>query len=267
MARLGVRGTRALGILGALLMSMGFALASLSTRVWQLLLTQGLLYGLGSSLLYFPILSAAPESFTAHRASAMGIILSGAGVGGLVLSPLIRALLSACGPRWTLRVLALLTLAVALPAALIAPPSRLGARRPTHVGRTLAQKPAFVLAAVAGFLQSGGNGLPATFLAEYSVVVGYSVGTAATLVAVSSGVNAAGRLVAGWAGDRWGRQNVLVVTVVGCVVAVVGLWMGSVREGGMVLWVVFVVFYAIVGGGYNALFPTVSDPFLMPSAY
>lgn len=80
-------------------MSLGFGLASLSSQVWHLLLTQGLLYGIGSSMLYFPILSAAPEYFTAHRGSAMGFILSGSGIGGLVFSPVIRALLEGVGPR------------------------------------------------------------------------------------------------------------------------------------------------------------------------
>jgi hypothetical protein len=56
-------------------MSLGLGLASISTQIWHLLLTQGLLFGLGASLLYFPILSAAPEYFTSHRGTAMGFIL------------------------------------------------------------------------------------------------------------------------------------------------------------------------------------------------
>lgn len=50
-------------------------------QIWHLLLTQGFLYGVGSSMMYFPILSVAPEYFDQHRGSAMGVILSGAGVG------------------------------------------------------------------------------------------------------------------------------------------------------------------------------------------
>jgi hypothetical protein len=62
----------------------------------------------------------------------MGFILSGAGIGGLVFSPLIRALLTAIGPRWTLRALSFLNLLISLPIAITASPSRFIGRRPTH---------------------------------------------------------------------------------------------------------------------------------------
>ena len=258
LARLNVQGTKVLCIIGVLFMSLGLGLASLCSQVWQLLLTQGLLYGIGSSLLYFPILSVAPEYFTTHRGSAMGFILSGAGIGGLVFSPLIRALISSIGPRWTLRALALLVLVLSLPIAATAAPSRFVGRRPTHIDIKLAMKPSFLFSVGAGFLQAGGNGLPLTFLAEYSVVLGYSAGFGATLLAVSNGVNSISRVMIGFAGDRFGRQNTLILTVVLCVISVLGFWLGSVSGGNKVLWIVFVVLYGITGGGYNALFPTVS---------
>ncbi|KAE9370424.1 monocarboxylate transporter [Stipitochalara longipes BDJ] len=256
LARLNVQGTKLLCIIGVLCMSLGLGLASLCSQVWQLLLTQGLLYGIGSSLLYFPILSVAPEYFTAHRGSAMGFILSGAGVGGLVFSPLVRALISSVGPRWTLRTLAFLVFVVSLPIAATAAPSRFVGRRPTHIDIKLAMKPSFLFSVGAGFLQAGGNGLPLTFLAEYSVVLGYSAGFGATLLAVSNGVNSISRVMTGFAGDRFGRQNTLILTVVLCVISVLGFWLGSVSGGNKVLWIVFVVLYGITGGGYNALFPT-----------
>jgi len=65
---------RTITILGVLMISAGFALASFCTTIWQLLLTQGFLVGLGMSLLYFPLLAPAPEYFTNHRATAMGVV-------------------------------------------------------------------------------------------------------------------------------------------------------------------------------------------------
>lgn len=65
---------RTITISGVLMMSLGFALASLSSSIWQLLLTQGFLVGLGMSLLYFPLLAPAPEYFNSHRATAMGFV-------------------------------------------------------------------------------------------------------------------------------------------------------------------------------------------------
>lgn len=65
---------RTITISGVLMMSAGFTLASFSSSIWQLLLTQGFLVGLGMSLLYFPLLAPAPEYFTNHRATAMGFV-------------------------------------------------------------------------------------------------------------------------------------------------------------------------------------------------
>ncbi|RDW65273.1 hypothetical protein BP5796_09965 [Coleophoma crateriformis] len=241
---------------GVLLMSLGFGLASISTQVWHLLLSQGLLYGVGSSMLYFPILSVAPEYFDAHRGTAMGFILSGAGVGGLVFSPLIRYLLSRVSIRWTLRIMSLLTLAIALPIACSVSRSRFAARRPTHIDLKLISKPTFWFATVAAFLQSGGNPVPLTFLSEFSIALGYSAGFGAVLLAVNNGINSASRIITGVAGDRLGRQNTLIFTVFMSAIAVCTFWLGSAFSGSRPLWLAFVIMYGAASGGYNALFPT-----------
>jgi MFS family permease len=259
MAR--VKDVRYLTVAGVLFMSLGFGLASLSTRIWHLLLTQGLLYGIGSSLLYFPILSVTPEYFNSHRGLAMGFVLSGSGVGGLVLSPLIRLLLSSWSARWTLRFLCFFNLLISMPIALTAPPSRFRTRRQTHVDVSLARKPAFLFASAAAFFQAAGNLLPLTFLVEYSLVLGYSSSFGAVLLALNNGVNSCFRVLTGFAGDRFGRQNALICTVIASALSVVAFWLTSVDNGyatskAQVLWILFVVFYGVAGGGYNALFPT-----------
>lgn len=188
----------------------------------------------------------------------MGFVLSGAGVGGLILSPVTAALLSQLGPRWTLRILALLNVIISLPIALNAAPSRFRTRRQTHVNLSLAVKPAFLLSVGAAFLQAAGNLLPLTFLVEYSRAIGYSASFGAVLLAISNGVNSAFRVLAGYAGDKFGRQNTLIVTVVVSAMTVVAFWLTSVdaNGGNQALWVLFIVFYGVAGGGYNALFPT-----------
>lgn len=126
-------------LLGTALSTLGLFLASFSTHVrricrslkrysfeliiwpklWHLFLTQALLYGVGATLCYFPIMSFAPRFFDRNRGFAMGVILSGNGVGGLVLAPLIQALIDHVGVRWTLRVLALINLILLTPIAFV----------------------------------------------------------------------------------------------------------------------------------------------------
>ncbi|KAM5440991.1 hypothetical protein MferCBS31731_003775 [Microsporum ferrugineum] len=255
MSRVKGNANQKIATIGCCLMSASYALAGSSQRLWQLLLTQGLLYGMGSSMVYFPILSVAPEYFDRRRGAAMGFILSGASIGGLILSPLIRALLDIIGARWTLRAMALANLMITLPVAISAPPSRSMTRRPTLVNIRLAKKPAFILQSLAALLQASGNFVPMAFLPEFSTVIGYSMSFGATLLAVNNGVNAVSRVLMGVTADKLGRQNTLVIGVLGSAASVWCLWLAAAVNGGKAPWLSFVIMYGILAA-FNALFPT-----------
>ncbi|KAK8003614.1 hypothetical protein PG989_003333 [Apiospora arundinis] len=258
---------RAITITGVFMMSVGFALASLSTSIWHLLLTQGFLVGMGMSLLYFPLLAPAPEYFTNHRATAMGFILAGGGAGGLILSPVIRALLSSLGGRWTLRIYAAFNLVVGLPVAWSVPRSRFATgsaseppERPnTHISRALASRSTFIFSAVAAFLQAAGAQLPLSFIPSYTVVLGQTASNGATLLAASNAINAVSRVLTGYAGDRLGRQNTLIMTLLLAAISVFAFWLSSVlattASASFSLWVAFIVLYSCSAGGYYGLFP------------
>ncbi|KAM5452031.1 hypothetical protein MaudCBS49596_003381 [Microsporum audouinii] len=201
---------------------------------------------MGSSMVYFPILSVAPEYFDRRRGAAMGFILSGASIGGLILSPLIRALLDIIGARWTLRAMALANLMITLPVAISAPPSRSMTRRPTLVNIRLAKKPAFILQSLAALLQASGNFVPMAFLPEFSTVIGYSMSLGATLLAVNNGVNAVSRVLMGVTADKLGRQNTLVIGVLGSAASVWCLWLAAAVNGGKAPWLSFVIVYGIL---------------------
>lgn len=207
------------------------------------------MYGLGSSLLYFPIVSVAPEYFDDHRGTAVGVILSGAGIGGLIFAPVSRALLSRLGVRWALRALGLINLVISLPIALSARPSRSFTRRPTLVNVRLARKPTFVLHVLAAMAQAAGNLLPMNFLPEFSTKVGYSAGFGAVLLAINNGVNSLSRVMMGFIADAVGRQNTLVLSVLGSAGTVVAFWLGAAQVESMGLWITFVVTYGVFSGG------------------
>lgn len=186
----------------------------------------------------------------------MGFILSGAGTGAVVFSLLIQTLISKLGIRWTLRFLCFLNLLISLPIALATSPSRFVSRRRTRIDLEIAKKPAFLLSSIASVLQASGNLVPLTFLSEFSVALGYSAGFGAILISINSAINAGSRILTGIAGDKFGRQNTLIITILCSALAVCGLWLQSALSGDRALWIAFVVFYGIWAGGYNALFPT-----------
>ena len=273
LKRAGGGGEKRIAVVGAMGVSLGFLLASFGTKVsfkypnlipaqsaiateskqtWHLLLTQGLVYGIGSSLLYFPLVGTAPTYFGPRRGTAMGIILSAAGVGGLTYSLLLPVLLDHFGARWTLRVMALENLIVSFAVGLYAQPSRNLSRSSSMVDLAIVRKPAFILQAIAALLQAAGNFVPMTFTPEFSGFVGYSVGFGAVLLAINNGVNAVSRVLTGVLADAFGRQNVLILSVVGSAISVLVLWLVAAEERAKDAWVSFIVVYGVMAGGESA---------------
>jgi MFS family permease len=74
-----------------------------------------MLYGIGAAAVYFPVITLTPLHFDAHRGLALGIVLSGAGFGGLVLAPIIKALITHVGIQGALRYLGLINFVITFP--------------------------------------------------------------------------------------------------------------------------------------------------------
>lgn len=76
--------------------------------MWHLIVTQGVVYGIGSSFLYVPTLSYMNEWFVQRRGLAYGIMFGGTGFSGLVLPIMFSKLLNRVGLAMTLRIWAYL---------------------------------------------------------------------------------------------------------------------------------------------------------------
>ena len=66
---------------GNFLVVFGIMMLSLSTKYWQVFLSQGICMGMGAGLLYIPSLAMVGVWFSRKRALAMGIVMSGIAVG------------------------------------------------------------------------------------------------------------------------------------------------------------------------------------------
>jgi MFS family permease len=66
-------------ILGLMIIVSALLASSFATRVWHLILTQGMLYGIGGSLLYSPTMFYLDEWFIQRKGLAFGIMWAGTG--------------------------------------------------------------------------------------------------------------------------------------------------------------------------------------------
>jgi hypothetical protein len=100
----------AIQVIKIVLMVALYTKSFLFNKVWHLYLTQSVLFGVGASCMYVTVLSVTPQWFTRHRGTALGIVASGSGVGGLIVPFIVTPLNRNLGYVWTYRILGLICL-------------------------------------------------------------------------------------------------------------------------------------------------------------
>ena len=106
-------------LIGITIMILSLVLASYANKAWQIVLTQGILYGIGGICLNFVHVSVFSEWFDKKQSQAMSIIWLGYRVGGLAFPLICQWLLDRHGYEKTLRVLLAPMLALLLPTVVL----------------------------------------------------------------------------------------------------------------------------------------------------
>jgi MFS family permease len=104
---------RSMLLIGNFLVVFGIMMLSLSTTYWQVFLSQGVCMGLGAGLLYIPSLALVGVWFSRKRALAMGIVMSGIAVGGVIYIIMFDRLTKTVGFPWAIRAIGFVALAAA----------------------------------------------------------------------------------------------------------------------------------------------------------
>lgn len=268
---------RTVTLMGGFVLGLAYILASFGQQLWHFVLAQGLMVGLGTCMSYIPAVTVSPGWFDRRRGLAMGIVLSGTGVGGVVWAPALRSLNASIGFRNTLRLTGALGFLLIALAALVlkwdpeserrnqlelqASSSRFGRVRIPLVNWQVARSRKFIAQAVSATLQSAAYYTPLYFFSAYARTLGYSVAAGANFIAASNASSASGKVALGYVADRFGRLNTLFFCTLISSAATLGLWLPSTFEGGndkgRGLFIAFAISYGIFAGAYVSLFPTV----------
>ncbi|MCJ1380158.1 hypothetical protein MMC17_003261 [Xylographa soralifera] len=265
---------RSVTLFGGLLFAAANIAASFGQQLWHFVLTQGLLLGCATCLTYIPAVTVAPGWFDGRRGLAMGVILSGTGLGGVVWAPLLRYLNASIGFRNTLRITGVASFILISASALVLKwePSAIlqhareapGARRRglnlPRANWTIVRSRAFVAHACGAILQAAAYYTPVYFFSSYAQTLGYSDTAGANFIALSNACNFAGKIGLGYLADRYGRLNALVLTTLLSAVATLTLWLPSsaplgaeARQG---LFITYTCLYGVTASAYVSLFPT-----------
>ncbi|KIW99402.1 uncharacterized protein Z518_11390 [Rhinocladiella mackenziei CBS 650.93] len=89
---------------GCFMFSGGFVAASFATEFWHLVLTQGVMVGVGTGLIWLPATPILPQWFNKNRSLAQGIAAAGSGVGGIMFSASTTPMIEHLSLSWSLRI-------------------------------------------------------------------------------------------------------------------------------------------------------------------
>lgn len=267
-------GPRRVILSGVLLVATGLLLASAAQALWQVYVTYSLCVGVGVGLAYVPAVGAVQRWFSRRRGFASGLAVAGIGAGTLA-TPLLAALVI---DLWNWRAayvaLAVLTLAIGVPSALLMEhsPGRRGLGvdgDPLAPGTTAAtplagfslkaafrQRPFWLLYA-AGFSTSLGIFIPFAHLAPYARDHGFSDNFGALLVGLIGVGSTVGRLGLGGSADRIGRRRALGGAFAGMGVALFG-WLGATEVWSLSI---FALVFGAAYGGFVALVPALATDY------
>jgi len=221
-------GARTIAIIGGLLFSGGFMLASFAHSLPMLYLTAGVLVGLGLGFGYLPPLSVGfkwyPEARGLVSGLAVGIFAAGSGIVGPIAGGFLplgwEGLVPRLGWRATFQILSVVYFILTMvgsywlkdpPASFVAPASKAksgSAPKVSSVNLTTSEMlkvPTFYPLWIAYMLGCIAGTMAVSQVVPFARSVGYSAGAAAFAVTVGAAGSALGRFFSGWMSDHLGR--------------------------------------------------------------
>ncbi|PYH36218.1 putative MFS monocarboxylate transporter [Aspergillus neoniger CBS 115656] len=240
----------------------GSLLSSFATTFWQMIVTQGVICGLGNGLVFSPTTLYLDQWFVRRKGLAYGIMWAGKSICGVALPFMTSACLDRFGAKTTLRawtVVTLLTLAVTLPfiRPRIPPAS---STTPQPLNLAFLKLATFWMLQLGNIIQSFGYFLPSTYLPSYTTTAaGLSDTTGTLLVALFNATSVVGGIVLGSLCDRFAVSNIMLLSSVGSGMSVLLFWglstsspSANFPQAAVALLVLFSITYGFFAGGFSS---------------
>jgi MFS family permease len=248
-------------------LALGYLLVSQTNALWQLYLFYGVVVALGMSASVIPLQSTVARWFVKRRGVMTGTIISGIGMGMVVVPPVANWLISSYSWRTSYIVVSISALVLIISSAqfLKRDPGKIG--QLPYGGDGLEAKGGSLDAgfslreairtwqfwtfgvALLCFTMSEGTIL--VHIVSHAIGLGISVTNAALIIPIIGGVSIPSRILMGIAGDRIGNKPAWTICFVFLIISFCLLLLA--RE----LWLVY-LFAVIFGFGYGGLSTLIS---------
>jgi MFS family permease len=262
-------GAKKICIAGCAAMVMGLFLSSRVSALWQLYLCFGLVLAAGFTFTgMVPHIFLISEWFSSNRASAIGIVYAGSGVGIMLLAPLSEWLLSSYGWSRTFEIYSVTVLIAMLPVVWITYAHGPYGHQPRHHARKAddakqwtaklaLQSLQFWLLFIARVGAAAGTTVIVTHQVAHVVDVGFSKLLSASIFGFAGITSSFGRVIFGFIADRLSKQAAYTINVAMTVVGVGALMILSDPSQAWLLYV-YVIFFGIGFGSRAVIFSALS---------
>lgn len=263
------RGPRICAVLGAVLVSAGFFLTSMTNSLVFLYIVFGVVVGAGNGFGYATPIPVASKWFPDKRGLVVGIMVGAYGAGSAVTGPVATSLIQSIGWRPTFQVLAGAFFVMGMIGVWLltnppqgyrpagwAPSAAVSSRRDFSTAEML-RTPQFYLLWVAYCLGTTAGQMAISQLVPFARSAGFAAALAAYAVTVGAVGNAGGRIFSGWLSDSLGRLTTLRIMVLASAVAMPLLFVF--RQELMLFYVLVAAVYWCYGTQLSVFATTSAD--------
>ncbi|KAJ2996267.1 hypothetical protein HDV02_006664 [Globomyces sp. JEL0801] len=240
-------GHQFLCVIGGILIIISYVLASYSTEYWQLLLTQGILFGMGCAISYFPGMTIISHWFNKRKGVAIGIAVSGS------VAPILQYLISSVGVTAAIRITGITGGVIVIICGLLLKPRLPPSKKGDFDYKAILFDSKFIRLFFMVTFAMFGYFIPFFFIPSFAVQNGLSTTDGALLLGYMQGASAVGRIALGFNADILGHINTLTICPVIGAMTVLLLWPFSKTYGMLTL---FSVLYGFFVGGLLSLLPS-----------
>jgi MFS transporter, OFA family, oxalate/formate antiporter len=258
-------GTKRIAIAGCLALIVGLFLSSRVTALWQLYISFGLILAIGFTFAgMVPHVFLISEWFSAKRASAIGVVYAGTGVGIMLLAPLSEWLISGYGWDRALQIYAAIILCVLLPMVWAYYQQGPHGENLRHQGSKKLDRPQwsaklalkslqFWLLFIARIAAASGTTVIVTHQVAHVVDVGFSKLLSASIFGLAGITSSFGRVIFGFIADRLSKQVAYTLNIAMTVIGVGALMILRDPSQAWLLYV-YVIFFGIGFGSRAVIF-------------
>ncbi|KAL3422000.1 major facilitator superfamily transporter [Phlyctema vagabunda] len=247
-------GPRWLLLGGTFLHVFGLMMASISTKYYQLLLSQGICSAIGASAMFLPAFNCVAGYFDKKRAAAFGVIATGSSMGGVIFPIMVSRMIREVGFPWAMRTSAfiiLLMLVIAnltIRARLVPKPTPFLLKDFIYPFKEVA----FSLSVFGNLLFGFGVFIPVVYIVVQAIAEGMDRSLSQYLLAMLNAASLFGRLSAGLVADKIGRFNVFIIVSYMTGVLCLALWIPATGNAAIIVFAVLLGFFS---GAYASLGP------------